>query len=320
MNLRRPIVKKFLIVLVALALAGGLQAATRTTAFEVNGWTCGSCAAATRIALKKLDGVADVRTDAEKKEAVVTYDDSKVTASRMVQAIEKLGYRARVKNGEVPAAAQRSLDTAPPVRAKDTTASSAGVSFFEVPLTCGAAEGLGCGSEAKPILKELDRNPRIAEARINHAGTVLAVTWKDPKRRSDGTVETLFEKHHLAAAPLQGDARDKALAEFRSQEWYGAADVDRLSEHEARVIAGRLVNRARSRLDLPPERLAALTEDLALVFARHLTKRDEECDPRREIIDQELTVAASKYLNTQQLAELRKAGEQGIQALPGEEN
>ena len=311
--------KRLSIVLVALALVWPLQAATKTAAFEVNGWTCGSCAAATRIALKKLDGVQDVKTDAEKKEALVTYDDSKVTTDKMVQAIAKLGYKAVLKNGATTASEPRSQSSAPPIAAKGISPSSDRVSFFEVPLECGAAEGLGCGSAAKPILTDLERNSRIAQARINHPGTILAVVWKMPNDRSDAAVEALFEKHRLAAATLKGEAREKALKGFQSEQWYGVADVDRLSEHEARVIAARLVNRARGHLDLAPNRLAALTEDLALVFARHLRLRDEECDTRRDVIEQELTKAASKYLNPQQLAELRKAGEQGIQALPGED-
>ena len=309
--------KKFSIVLVALTVAWPLQAATKTAAFDVSGWTCGSCAAATRIALKKLDGVEDVKTDHEKKEALVTYDDSKVTTDRMVGAIARLGYKATLKNAVT--SSPRSQGSAPPIAANDTKPSSERVSFFEVPLECGAAEGLGCGSAAKPILNELDRSARIAEARINHPGTILAVVWKSPNDRSDSTVEALFEKHKLAAAALRGEAREKALKEFQSEQWYGAAEVDRLSEHEARVIAARLVNRARSHFDLAPNRLAALTEDLAVVFARHLTRRDEECDTRRDVIEEELRRAASKHLNPQQLAELRKAGEQGIQALPGED-
>ena len=311
--------KKLSIILVAVSLAWPLQAATKTAAFEVNGWTCGSCAAATRIALKKLDGIEDVKTDPDKKEALVTYDDSKITTDRMVQAIAKLGYKAALKNGAAAAISPQSPSGAPLIAAKGTSPSSERVSLFEVPLECGAAEGLGCGSAAKPILSELDRNSRIAEARINHPGTVLAVVWKRPNDRADSAVEALFEKHKLAAAALKGPAREKALSEFQSEHWYGAADVDRLSEHEARVIAARLVNRARSRLDLAPNRISALTEDLAVVFARHLTLRDEECDSRRDVIEQELAKAASKYLNPQQLAELRKAGEQGIQALPGED-
>ena len=308
--------KKLSIALVAVVVAWPLLAATRTAAFEVSGWTCGSCAVATRIALKKLDGVQDVKTDPEKNEARVTYDDSKVTTDRMVEAIAKLGYKATLRNGGGAAGSPRAPIDAPPNAVKSLPAER--VSFFEVPLECGAAEGLGCGSAAKPILTELDRNARIAEARINHAGTVLAVVWKNPNDRSDGAVESLFEAHHLAAAVLRGEPREKAIQEFRSDQWYAAADVDRLSEHEARVIAARLVNRAGSKLDLSPDRRAALTEDLAVVFARHLISRDEECDSRREAIEKELTRAASKHLNPQQLAELRKAGEQGIQALHGE--
>jgi mercuric transport protein len=317
-NFRRSIVKKFSIALVALAVAWPLLAATKAVTFEVSGWTCGSCAAATRIALKKLDGVEDVKTDPEKKEAFVTYDDSKVTTDRMVQAIAKLGYQATLKNGGATTSSASPQSSTSSIVAKDTSLSPERVSFFEVPLECGAAEGLGCGSAAKPILKGLGGNSKIVDARINYPGTVLAVVWKDPAVRPDGAVEAVFETHHLAAAALRGEAREKALKEFRSEQWYGAADVDRLSEHEAWVIAARIVNRASSRLALPPDRLAALTEDLAVVFARHLTARDEECDTRREVIEQELARAASKHLRPEQLAELRKAGEQGIQALPGE--
>ncbi len=96
--------KKLCLLFLALALAWPARAATKTVTFAVKGWTCGSCAAATRIALKKLDGVEDVKTDVEKAEAVVTYDDSKVAPERMVQAIAKLGYRATVKGASAPSA------------------------------------------------------------------------------------------------------------------------------------------------------------------------------------------------------------------------
>src|SRR5438067_2844998 len=186
MNHRRSIVKRLSIALVVLALAVAwpLQATTKTAAFEVSGWTCGSCAAATRIALKKLDGVEDVKTDPDKKEALVTYDDSKVTTDKMVQAIAKLGYKAALKNGAVTSSWTRPQSIAPPIAAKDTPASES-LSFFEVPFECGAAEGLGCGSAAKPILSELDKSSGIAEARRNQPGTDLVDVWKSPSNRSD---------------------------------------------------------------------------------------------------------------------------------------
>jgi mercuric transport protein len=312
-------VKKLLPLLLAFTLAWPALAATKSVTFAVKGWTCGSCAAATRIALKKLDGVQDVKTNIENAEASVTYDDSKVAPEKMVQAIAKLGYRATVKAAAAPSA---SSPRPQPDTALEAPVSPERVSFFEIPLECAAAEGLGCGSASKPILKSLGRDARVAEARVNYSGTVLAVVWKDPDQARSGAsaVAAVFDERDLDAALLRGAARDRALEDFDSAPWYGAKDVDRLSEREGQVIASRIVNRAQPRLGLPPERLAALTEDLAAVLARHLTRdTEEECAARRDAIDQELTEAASKHLNPQQLVELRKAGEQGIQALPAEE-
>lgn len=310
--------KKLFPLLIALMLAWPALAATKSVTFAVEGWTCGSCAASTRIALKKLDGVGDVKTDHVKMEAVVTYGDAKVAPEKMIQAIEKLGYKATVKaaapsSAASPRSGKDSASSAPP---------SERVSFFEAPLACCAAEGLGCGSLSKPILKELERDARVAEARINYPGTVLAVVWKDPAQAASGAaaVNDAFKKRDLQASPIRDTSRDKALKDFESAQWYGASDVDRLSKREAQVIASRLVARAKHRLGLAPERLAALTHDLAAVFARHFTRdTEEECPAGRDAIEQELTKAASKHLNPQQLAALRKAGEQGVQALPGED-
>ena len=305
--------KRVLTSFVALLWAGTLLAATRTATFSVKGWTCGSCAASTRIALKKVDGVEDVKTDLEKAAVVVTYDDTKVEPDKMVQAIERLGYKATAK---------AVASSSPPVAGKDVGASSSpsteSVSFFDVPLECGAAEGLGCGSASKPILKAIGRDPRVKDAKVNYPGTVLAVVWSDPAQAPSGVtiVETAFKKRDLETSLLRGLARDKVLKEYESGRWYEAADVDRLSEREAQVIAFRLVNRAKSHLNLAPEKLTALTKDLSGGIATILTRdKGEECarDPFEE-----LTKIASKHLNEQQLTELRKAAELGAGALPGE--
>jgi copper chaperone CopZ len=307
--------KRVMTSLAALLWAGLLVAATKTATFSVKGWTCGSCAASTRIALKKVEGVEAVRADLEKAEVVVTYDDTKTAPDKMVRAIEKLGYKATAKVWASPSTSSSRPENEAGVRAPVTPER---VSFFEVPLECGAAEGLGCGSASKPVLKALGRDPRVQDARVNYPGTVLAVVWKDPADALSGAtaVETVFKERDLETSPLRGPARDKAVKEYESGHWYGAADVDRLSEREARVIASRLVNRAKARLGLAPERLAALTSDLSGGIAAILTRdKGEECarDPFEE-----LTKIASKHLNERQLAELRKAADQGAGALPGE--
>ena len=117
--------------------------------------------------------------------------------------------------------------------------------------------------------------------------------------------------------PLRDQALEKARKDFQSERWYGPSDVNRLSEREAEVIATRLVNRAKPRLGLPDERVALLTHDLSLAIARLLTREtDEDC--ARDPLEVELAKVARKHLNEQQLAELRKAAEQGAGVLPGE--
>jgi copper chaperone CopZ len=77
----------------------------------VKGWTCASCAVATRVALSKLDGVTAVKTNAETNEALVTYDDAKVKPETMIQAIEKLGYSAVLKQAPSTPAHSRQAKT-----------------------------------------------------------------------------------------------------------------------------------------------------------------------------------------------------------------
>lgn len=68
--------------------------AARTVTLNVEGMYCGGCAVSVRVALKKLEGVQDAKVDAKKAQAVVDYVEGKVTVEQMVQAVEKVGYKA----------------------------------------------------------------------------------------------------------------------------------------------------------------------------------------------------------------------------------
>jgi copper chaperone CopZ len=68
--------------------------AVSTVTIAVEGMTCASCSVAVRTALKHLDSVRDARVSVEEKRAVVDYEPAKVTPEKMVEAINKLGYRA----------------------------------------------------------------------------------------------------------------------------------------------------------------------------------------------------------------------------------
>lgn len=83
-------------------------AAEVTSTFKVEGMTCGGCEVGVRMNVKKLDGVADVEASYEEGQAEVTYDPDKVTPEEIVEAIEKLGYTAKLEESEETAATQPS--------------------------------------------------------------------------------------------------------------------------------------------------------------------------------------------------------------------
>ncbi|GIW40306.1 MAG: hypothetical protein KatS3mg076_0883 [Candidatus Binatia bacterium] len=70
-----------------------------TVRLHVEGMTCGGCAAAVRVALGRVDGVRKVEVSFEEKAATVVYDPAKTTPEALVEAVEKLGYGARVDGG-----------------------------------------------------------------------------------------------------------------------------------------------------------------------------------------------------------------------------
>lgn len=79
-----------------VATNGAALAAPRTVTLHITGMTCGGCVFGTKKVLTKLHGVTAANVSYEKAEAVVTYDDEKVTVEQMIAAVATLGYKAAV--------------------------------------------------------------------------------------------------------------------------------------------------------------------------------------------------------------------------------
>lgn len=92
------------------------------------------------------------------------------------------------------------------------------VTFYQVPLMCHAAPGIGCGSRSKPVLLDLESKSIVKEAWLDREGKTLAIVWKDgvaaPRRAV--AVMAVRKAHDLSAEELGGEARATALASFRA--------------------------------------------------------------------------------------------------------
>lgn len=173
------------------------------------------------------------------------------------------------------------------------------ISLFKVPLVCPAAPQIGCGGASKPILLQLEREPGVAEAWLNRAGTRIAVVWKP-----DSTAETrrnvaaeLKEDH---ATELDGKAREEAFQDFvTGKPWYRGSDVDRLSEEEADIIAAKLVRWVQAKTALTKDKAEALHRAFTDTLRKDLTGKSTA--PNR------LQNVAREYLDQDQIEILKQA-------------
>ena len=198
--------------------------------------------------------------------------------------------------------------------AENTMAVPAGrISVFKAPLVCPAARQIGCGSASKPILLDLEQQPGVLEAWLNRAGTRIAVVWK-PESDASNRSKVVGELKEDRVVELDGKLRDETLAEFLSGKgWYRGADVDRLSEEEADVIAARLVRRVQAKAALAKDKAEGLQRALADAYRQRLTNkisREEELSRFQEI--------GREYLEKDQVAILKAAIESGVLPLPNE--
>jgi hypothetical protein len=116
------------------------------------------------------------------------------------------------------------------------------VTFYEVPLVCGADSEIGCGSRAKPALLDMKKSSSIKEAWLNRQGTVFAIVWTGSEQTAV-VAKPIFDKYEIDFSELRGKDVRKNQATFRQANlWYKEEDVDKLSIEEAEHIAGTLVS------------------------------------------------------------------------------
>ena len=188
------------------------------------------------------------------------------------------------------------------------------ISVFKAPLVCPAARQIGCGSASKPILLDLEQQPGVLEAWLNRAGTRIAVVWKlESDAPTRGKVVADLKEDYVIE--LDGKPRDEAVNDFLSGKgWYRGADVDRLSEEEADVIAARLVRRVQAKTALAKDKAEGLQRALADAYRQRLTNkisRDEELSRFQDI--------GREYLAKDQVSILNEAIDSGVLPLPNEQ-
>jgi len=77
----------------AVLFSGAAFATEVTQTLEVSGWHCKGCSGKTEAAVKKVNGVKDVKADLDKKTVTVTFDDAATKKSDIEEAVKAQHYK-----------------------------------------------------------------------------------------------------------------------------------------------------------------------------------------------------------------------------------
>ncbi len=146
------------------------------------------------------------------------------------------------------------------------------ISFYKVPLVCGADSEIGCGSRIKPLFIETGKEKDIKESWTNKEGTVIAIVWSE--NENEKLIQSLFEKNAIDGKLIVDSAELKNLsANFRGKEkWLKGMEVDELSIHEAGTIANSTTKFAIEQGIISDEEASAIKADIEEYFKKELVK------------------------------------------------
>jgi hypothetical protein len=146
------------------------------------------------------------------------------------------------------------------------------ITFYEVPLVCGADTSIGCGSRIKPFFIDTEKEKDIKESWTNKKGTVIAIVWNG--QENENLVQTLFGKHEIEGRRVADATAVKKLAvTFREKgKWLKGMDVDQLSMIEAGTISHSLTQFALDAKLLTAAECQKIREEIEAYFKKELLK------------------------------------------------
>lgn len=89
--------KKITALVILTAFISQAWAGSQTITLSVPGMTCAACPITVKKAISKVEGVAKVDINFEKREASVSFDDSKTTLQQIQKASADAGYPVSIK-------------------------------------------------------------------------------------------------------------------------------------------------------------------------------------------------------------------------------
>ena len=88
--------KSMIIAMLLMASLSDVWAAQQSVILSVPGMNCAACPITIKKALETVDGMTAVTFNLERKQVAVTFDDTRTTTAKLVQATTDAGYPSQL--------------------------------------------------------------------------------------------------------------------------------------------------------------------------------------------------------------------------------
>ena len=87
---------KKIILLLLVFVSFNAYAQQQSVTLHLPGMNCAACPLTVKMALNRVEGVNNAKVDFQTKQALVNYDDTKVTVNELIKATTNAGYPSTV--------------------------------------------------------------------------------------------------------------------------------------------------------------------------------------------------------------------------------
>lgn len=251
--------------------------------FSVSGMDCEGCESIINKRLSSLKGVFAFETSYDAASSAVIFDSLHIKAVDIGEAIKEAGFE--VKGYHI----------------SDHIADN--ISFYSTPLTCAAAPTIGCGSRAKFILLEIQKQKEFVErAWLNRQGTVVAIKWfnNTDEKKKVAIVEKIKVQHNITLQQIDtSKAITPEISFARNSNWFTAATIDQLSIEEAEIIAEKTISGYRQKGLINPVFEKKFQTDIANIYGNLFLSISSYSELTREAYDkveEAIQRAGEKYV------------------------
>lgn len=189
---------------------------TQTISLKISGMTCRSCEKIIAGELRDLPGVTRALISQPKGSGIVDLDSSKNSASDVLEAVTKAGYKATITNQPPDEKSEKNEKVVANTTQISSTQQTAVGSNVKNESASFALYGMHCSSCAGLIERQVKKVTGVSKANVNFSAEKASVFYDSATTTTDQLIEAVKKAGYTAELITEGNTKDESVKRERA--------------------------------------------------------------------------------------------------------